>query len=132
MCLILDNIRRLKKKIDRLQLKVECFSTYKGIKYEADHVQSSSDLHAGENLIINHIMDEQHLERLKQEQKDLISQVDMKQFTDRQQEFIRLFYFQGMTQTQCCKFLKIKISAVCRLKKRVVYKMLAEEIQQRS
>ena len=124
--MILDDIRRLKKKIDKLQLKCDCFSSYKGIRYDKESVQSSLNLHVTEDMLINHIMDCQKLDRMKNKLNQMIEEVPMEKFTDRQQEFIRLFYFQGLTQTQCCKHMKIKISAVSRLKKRVVHKMFAE------
>lgn len=124
--MILNDIRRLKKKIERLQLKIDCFSTYKGIRYDKDFVQSSPNLQASQDMIINHIMDCQKLEKLQMKLEDMIAEVELDRFTDRQQEFIRLFYFQGLTQTQCCKYMQIKISAVSRLKKRVVHKMFAE------
>ena len=124
--MILDNIRRLKKKIDKLQLKCDCFSSYKGIRYDKESVQSSLNLHATEDILINHIMDCQKLDRMKDKLNQMIADVPMDKFTERQQDFIRLFYFQGLTQTQCCKYMKIKISAVCRIKQRVVQRMFTE------
>lgn len=124
--MILDDIRKLKKKIDRLQLKVDCFSTYKGIRYDKEIVQSSLNLQATEDMLINHIMDCQKLDRMKSKLKRMIADVPMQKFTDRQQDFIKLYYFNGLTQTQCCEFMDIKISAVCRIRKRVIHRMFTE------
>lgn len=124
--MILDDIRRLKKKIDRLQLKCDCFSTYKGIRYDREIVQSSLNLQASEEMLINHIMDCQKLDRMKSKMKEMIADVPMQKFTDRQQDFIKLYYFEGLTQTQCCEFMDIKISAVYRIRKRVIHRMFTE------
>lgn len=121
--MILDEIRRMKKQIDQMQLKCDCFSTYKGIRYDKEAVQSSIDPHAGEKLMIQHIMDCQKLDKMKIQFEKLKRIVPMDKFTNRQKKFIRLYYFQGLCQTECGEKMGIKISAVCRIKQRVVQRM---------
>ena len=77
-------------------------------------------------MLINHIMDCQKLDRMKSKMKEMIADVPMQKFTDRQQDFIKLYYFEGLTQTQCCEFMDIKISAVYRIRKRVIHRMFTE------
>lgn len=121
--MLLNDIRQLKKKIDELQLKVDDWIVGCGaIRYDLDRVQTSPNGDALMNQVIQHIEDEQRLERLKGKYEKMMTKVDLSRYTDRQQEFIRLFYFNAYTQKQCASAMGIKISAVCRIKKRVVHK----------
>lgn len=119
--MILDDIRRLKKRIDDLQFKVDNFTTCGAIRYDKERVQTSPSGDAMENQMIQYIMDQERLEKMIRQYKKMMTFVNLCRFTSRQQEFIRLFYFQAHTQSQCAKIMNIKISAVCRLKRRVVH-----------
>ena len=125
--MILDEIRDYKKRVDYQQLKVECFSIVPAIRYDKERVQSSINTGSYENQILNHIEDKQKLKRMQKKLNDMIQSIDLSLFTHRQQEFIKLYYFHALTQTQCCKYMKVKISAVCRIKKRVEHKVWYSE-----
>lgn len=128
--MILDEIRDLKERIKYQQLKIDCFSIVSAIRYDAERVQTSIQTGSYENQILNHIEDKQKLKRMKKRLDDMIASIDLSHFTKRQKQFIKLYYFNALTQTQCCKYMKIKISAVCRIKKRVEHKVwYSESIQ---
>lgn len=122
ICMILDEIRLLKKRIEYQQLKIDCFSVVPAIRYDKDRVQTSISAGSYENQILNHIEDKRKLKRMQNKLDAMIASVDLSVFTKRQRQFIKLYYFAGLTQTQCCKYLHIKISAVCRMKQRVEHK----------
>lgn len=125
--MLLDVIRQLKKKIEYLDLKISCFSVVPAIQYDKERVQTSVSTSGYEMQILNHIEDKRKLKRMIQKYNYLIESVPMDYYTERQQEFIKLYYFHGLTQTQCCRYMKIKISAVCRIKGRVEKK--SESVQ---
>lgn len=128
--MILDEIRDLKKRIEYQQLKIDCFSIVPAIRYDKERVQTSIQTGSYENQILNHIEDKQKLKQMKKRLDDMIASIDLSHFTKRQRQFIRLYYFAGLTQTQCCKYLHVRISAVCRMKQRVEHKVwYSESIQ---
>lgn len=128
--MILDEIRNLKKAIEYQQLKIDCFSIVPAIRYDKERIQTSVSTGSYETQILNHIEDKHKLKRMQKRLDEMIATIDMSHFTERQEQFIKLYYFAGLTQTQCCKYMHIKISAVCRMKQRVEHKVwYAESIQ---
>ena len=122
--MILDDIRRLKKKIDDLQIRVDDWIIGCGaIRYDKERIQTSPCGDMLERRVLQHIEDEERLERLKGKYKKMMTKVDLSPFTSRQQDFIKYYYFKALTQTECASAMGIKISAVCRIKKRVLHKI---------
>lgn len=121
--MILDDIRRLYRRIEDLQMKVDNFTTCGAIRYDKERVQTSFSGDALEKQVLQHMEDQEKLERLKGRYKKMLTFVDLHRFTSRQQEFIKLFYFKAYTQTKCAEAMGIKISAVSRIKKRVIHKI---------
>lgn len=120
--MILDDIRRLYRRIEDLQMKVDNFTTCGAIRYDKERVQTSFSGDALEKQVLQHMEDQEKLERLKGRYKKMLTFVDLSKFTSRQQEFIKFFYFKAYTQTECSEAMGIKISAVSRIKKRVIHK----------
>lgn len=126
--MILDDIRRLYKRIEDLQIKVDNFTTCGAIRYDKERVQTSFSGDALEKQVLQHMEDQEKLERLKGRYSKLLTKVDLSRFTSRQQDFIKCYYFQALTQTECASAMGIKISAVCRIKKRVIHKIFTYRI----
>lgn len=120
---MLDSIRKLKLKMIRLQQRIESVTYGVGaIRYDKDRVQSSPRGDALEQQVLNKIQWEEDLKKCKDKYDEMVRTVKLDGFTDRQKDFIRAYYFQALTQTECVAVLGIKISAVCRLRKRVLKK----------
>lgn len=127
--MILDDIRRLKKKIDDLQIKVNDWVVGAGaIRYDKERIQTSPCGDMLEKQVLQHIEDEERLDSMKERYSKLLTKVDLSRFTSRQQDFIKCYYFQALTQTECASAMGIKISAVCRIKKRVIHKIFTYRI----
>lgn len=127
--MILDDIRRLKKKIDDLQIKVNDWVVGVGaIRYDKERIQTSPCGDMLEKQVLQHIEDEERLDSMKERYSKLLTKVDLSRFTSRQQDFIKCYYFQALTQTECASAMGIKISAVCRIKKRVIHKIFTYRI----
>lgn len=127
--MILDDIRRLKKKIDDLQIKVNDWVVGVGaIRYDKERIQTSPCGDMLEKQVLQHIEDEERLDRMKERYSKLLTKVDLSRFTSRQRDFIKCYYFQALTQTECASAMGIKISAVCRIKKRVIHKIFTYRI----
>lgn len=127
--MILDDIRRLRKKIDDLQIRVNDWVVGVGaIRYDKERIQTSPCGDMLEKQVLQHIEDEERLDRMKERYSKLLTKVDLSRFTSRQRDFIKCYYFQALTQTECASAMGIKISAVCRIKKRVIHKIFTYRI----
>ena len=120
--MLLDDIRILKKRIDDLQIKVDDWISCGAIRYDKERIQTSPCGDMLERQVLQHIENEERLNRMKKKYQTMLTKVDLSKFTSRQQEFIRFFYFKAYTQTACSEAMEIKISAVSRIKKRVIHK----------
>ena len=114
--MILDEIRELKQDIDELQMKIDAFTTAGAIRYDKECVQTSP---SGDKMIIRLIEDKDNLEHLIKEYQYMCSKVNFALYTIRQQEFIRLYYFQAYSMKQCCHEMKTTYSNLYNIKKRI-------------
>lgn len=117
--MILDEIRKLKIEIDDLQLKVDSFTTTSAIRYDKECVQTSPSGDSLEKSVIKLIEDKENLEHMQKEHKIMCANVNLSYYTDRQKEFINLYYFQAYSIRQCSHIMNIKKSALCRIKCRI-------------
>ena len=117
---ILLEIRKLKLKMISLQRKIDTM-TYgvSAIRYDRDVVQSSPSGDMLEKAVLQKIENEEKIQVLQKQYDRMVARVNMNVFTAKQQDFVRAYYFQGLSQKECVPVLGIKISAVCRLKQRV-------------
>ena len=63
--------------------------------------------------------DKENLEHMQKEHKTMCANVNLSYYTDRQKEFINLYYFQAYSIRQCSHIMNIKKSALCRIKCRI-------------
>ena len=117
--LILDDIRELKQDIDELQMKIDSFGTVGAIRYDKECVQTSPSGDSFEKSVIRLIQDKENLEHMKKAHKLMCANVNLSYYTDRQKEFINLYYFQAYSIRQCSHIMNIKKSALCRVKRRI-------------
>lgn len=117
--MIFDEIRELKKSIDELQMKIDCFTTVGAIRYDKECVQTSPSGDSLEKSVIRLIEDQENLEHLKREWTEMCANVNLDLYTVRQKEFIELYYFQAKSIRQCSHIMKVKKSALCRIKCRI-------------
>lgn len=117
--MILDDIREIKKSIIELQMKIDSFGTVGAIRYDKECVQTSPSGDSLEKSVIRLIEDKENLEHQIKEYNVMCSKVNFALYTIRQQEFIRLYYFQAYSIRQCSHIMKIKKSALCRIKCRI-------------
>lgn len=117
--MILDDIRELKQDIDELQMKIDAFTTAGAIRYDKECVQTSPSGDSLEKMIIRLIEDKDNLEHLIKEYQYMCSKVNFALYTIRQQEFIRLYYFQAYSMKQCCHEMRTTYNNLCNIKKRI-------------
>lgn len=117
--MILDDIKKLEKKIQNLQMMIDSFSTDSAIRYDKEKIQSSGNNKQFEDMMLNLIEDERKLEHLKAVKVRLVSCVPINKFTKRQQKFINLYFFQDYKMKDCCRMMDVKISTLCRMKSRI-------------
>lgn len=117
--MILDDIKKLEKKIQNLQMMIDSFSTDSAIRYDKEKIQSSGNNKQFEDMMLNLIEDERKLEHLKAVKVRLVSCVSINKFTKRQQKFINLYFFQDYKMKDCCRMMDVKISTLCRMKSRI-------------
>lgn len=117
--MILDDIRELKQDIDELQMKIDSFGTVGAIRYDKECVQTSPSGDSLEKSVIRLIEDKENLEHLIKKYQYMCSKVNFALYTIRQQEFIRLYYFQAYSMKQCCNEMKITYSNLYNIKKRI-------------
>lgn len=117
--MILDDIRNLKEDIDELQMKIDTFGTVGAIRYDKEVVQTSPSGDSLEKSVIRLIEDKENLEHLKKEHAEMCANVNLSLYTERQREFINLYYFQAHSIRQCSHIMNIKKSALCRIKRRI-------------
>lgn len=117
--MILDDIRELKQDIDELQIKIDSFGTVGAIRYDKECVQTSPSGDSLEKSVIRLIEDKENLEHMQREHKTMCANVNLSYYTDRQKEFINLYYFQAYSIRQCSHIMNIKKSALCRIKCRI-------------
>lgn len=117
--MILDDIRELKQDIDELKMKIDAFTTAGAIRYDKECVQTSPSGDSLEKMIIRLIEDKDNLEHLIKEYQYMCSKVNFALYTIRQQEFIRLYYFQAYSMKQCCHGMRTTYNNLCNIKKRI-------------
>lgn len=117
--MILDDIKKLERKIQNLQMMIDYFSTDSAIRYDKEKIQSSGNSRQFEDMMLNLIEDERKLEHLKAVKVRLVSCVPINKFTKRQQKFINLYFFQDYKMKDCCRMMDVKISTLCRMKSRI-------------
>lgn len=117
--MILDDIKKLERKIQNLQMMIDSFSTDSAIRYDKEKIQSSGNSRQFEDMMLNLIEDERKLEHLKAVKARLVSCVPINKFTKRQQKFINLYFFQDYKMKDCCRMMDVKISTLCRMKSRI-------------
>lgn len=117
--MILDAIRELKQDIDELQMKIDSFGTVGAIRYDKECVQTSPSGDSLEKSVIRLIEDKENLEHLIKKYQYMCSKVNFALYTIRQQEFIRLYYFQAYSMKQCCHEMKTTYSNLYNIKKRI-------------
>lgn len=115
----LDEIRDLSLRMKNLEYKIRFYNAPSGIRYDSEKVQSSPKGDALEQKVINHLDDIDHYKELNRMKDVFIGKIPMDLFTQRQREFIRLYYFNGLEVNQCAIFMQIRPCAVYRLKGRV-------------
>lgn len=117
--MILDEIRELKQDIDELQMKIDAFTTAGAIRYDKECVQTSPSGDSLEKMIIRLIEDKENLEHLIKKYQYMCSKVNFALYTIRQQEFIKLYYFQAYSIKQCYHEMKTTYSNLYNIKKRI-------------
>ena len=120
MKLIFDEIRELKKSIDELQMKIDCFTTVGAIRYDKECVQTSPSGDSLEKSVIRLIEDQENLEHLKREWTEMCANVNLDLYTVKQREFIELYYFQAYSMKKCCSVMHTKYNNLYNLKKRIL------------
>jgi DNA-directed RNA polymerase specialized sigma subunit len=121
--MILDDIRKLKKKIDNLQVKVDNFTCVRAITYDKERIQTSCKGDTLEQEVIQLIADQEKLKHLKDIHERMTKGFRFDLFTKRQKQFIKYYYFRGMSLNQVARYMQVNKSSVCKLKDRVVHKM---------
>ncbi len=121
--MILEEIRKMQKQILRLREKIASFTVSGCIRYDQEPVKSSVDCHRMENMVLRKIAMEQRLAHLEKSRDMLIRGVDMSGYTLKQQRFIRLYFFRGMSELNVAAAMRVRVTSVSRIKKRVLDKM---------
>lgn len=117
--MILDDIREMKLSIIELQMKIDSFTTAGAIRYDKECVQTSPSGDSLEKMIIRLIEDKENLKHLIKKYQYMCSKVNFALYTIRQQEFIRLYYFQAYSMKQCCHEMKTTYGNLYNIKKRI-------------
>ncbi|MDO5361961.1 MAG: hypothetical protein Q4F03_04845 [Eubacteriales bacterium] len=116
---MLEHIRILKLRIDNLQKKIDNFTTLSAIRYDKECVQTSATGDSLEKAVIRNIENQQKLNQLKVRYENLKNKINLNHYTSRQQEFIELYYFQGLSINECSQFMNVKCPAISRIKCRI-------------
>lgn len=116
--MILDDIREMKKQMDRLEERILSYSQIGAIRYDKEPVQCSN-VGSVEADMLDMIECKDQWLILYKKYVRMVRQVNMKMFTSRQAEFIQLFYFQGKSITESAKLMNVGFNAVCKLKNRI-------------
>lgn len=122
--MILEDIKKLERKIRDLQAKIDSFSGISAIQYDKDKIQSSGGGRMVENMALNLIEQQREVERLKALKDKLVSSVPMDKFTKKQQRFISLYFFQDFGMEECSSRMRVKIRALYKIKDRIFLKTL--------
>ena len=117
--MILNDIRELKQVINNLQMQVENFTVMGAIRYDKEPVQTSPSGDSLELAVIRKVEQEQKIQRLTDKWTALCNEVDLNQFTVRQQEFIVLYYFEALSMNRISKIMKVKYPALSKIKFRI-------------
>lgn len=117
--MILDDIRQLRQVMNNLQLEIENFTTIGAIRYDKEPVQTSPSGDSLERAIFRKIEQEEKLEKYQVQIQKMIDEVELNLYTQRQQEFIDLYYFKGLGLKKCSKMMKVNIPALSKIKFRI-------------
>lgn len=118
----LSEIRQLRMRIynlvDRINGRTECSA----IRYDGVRVQTSPVGDGLEKSVINYINDCEMLDRVQAQWTQVCKDYDLSDYTSRQREFIRTYFFNAHSQSVVGMIMGIKDPAVSRLKYRVLAK----------